>query len=318
MPSRRNHADFVAAQLQSPNAGSALTASWRRSMLRHGLDPSDLPAAERLSANALHERRELLGRFLHVAAPQFERLFSAVCPAGCNVMLTDADGIVLETRSRDSDAGQFQSWGLWQGTDWSEARQGTNGIGTCIAEGRPVIIHRDQHFGARNTEMSCVDAPIWGPDGRLIAALDVSSARADQTEAFNALIAAQVMQTARQIELAWFREAFPGARMVMLGEDRPDSAAILAVDRDDIAIGASRDARRELGLAREGGFEPRPVSDLLGREDDRSGFERAERAAVARALSRARGNVSAAARDLGVGRATLYRRMKRLGIDQGA
>jgi transcriptional regulator of acetoin/glycerol metabolism len=33
-----------------------------------------------------------------------------------------------------------------------------------------------------------------------------------------------------------------------------------------------------------------------------------------RALSRAQGNVSAAARALGIGRATLYRRMARLGI----
>ncbi|MDN3718375.1 helix-turn-helix domain-containing protein [Roseibium salinum] len=35
-----------------------------------------------------------------------------------------------------------------------------------------------------------------------------------------------------------------------------------------------------------------------------------------RALTRAGGNVSEAARALGVGRATLYRRMKRLGIGE--
>ena len=46
------------------------------------------------------------------------------------------------------------------------------------------------------------------------------------------------------------------------------------------------------------------------------GFERAERAAVIRALTRTQGNVSAAARNLGIGRATMYRRMKRLGLDE--
>ena len=40
------------------------------------------------------------------------------------------------------------------------------------------------------------------------------------------------------------------------------------------------------------------------------------RAAVVRALARAEGNVSKAARTLGIGRATLYRRMTRLRIGE--
>ena len=54
---------------------------------------------------------------------------------------------------------------------------------------------------------------------------------------------------------------------------------------------------------------------MIGGEAGPRGLERAERAALKRALARADGNVSAAARALGIGRATLYRRMKRLGLD---
>jgi transcriptional regulator of acetoin/glycerol metabolism len=61
---------------------------------------------------------------------------------------------------------------------------------------------------------------------------------------------------------------------------------------------------------------PIPASDLFGRGDGPSGFEKAERAAVVRALVRADDNVSDAARSLGVSRATLYRRMKRLGLTE--
>jgi transcriptional regulator of acetoin/glycerol metabolism len=57
-----------------------------------------------------------------------------------------------------------------------------------------------------------------------------------------------------------------------------------------------------------------PASDLFGRDDGATGFEKAEKAAVNRALSRSKGNVAEAARRLGIGRAPLYRRMKRLGI----
>lgn len=313
---QRSHADLVAEQSQSKSATSALAASWRRSLIRHGLDPGDRRAPPRLSHAELSERRLAMDRFLHVAAPQLDQLFGIVGLSGCNVLLTDSTGVVLDQRVGDGDAEQFRDWGLWQGADWSEAVQGTNGIGTCLAERRQVTIHRDEHFRTRNTGMSCMDAPIWGPDGHLLAALDVSSARADQTERYNRLISAQVMQTARAIEAVFFRASFPNARIVLASTDPADPTVLLAVDQDDLAIGATRSARRALGLEREGAIRPRPAADLLGRQDEMRGFDKGERAAVARALARADGNVSAAARALGIGRATLYRRMSRLGLTE--
>ena len=309
------HADYVAQKSQSNSATSALAASWRRSLLKHGLDPSDARRPERLTLEELSQRRQAMDPFLRVAGPQLDQLFNLVGLSGCNVLLTDANGVVLDQRVNGADAEQFRDWGLWQGAIWSEAAQGTNGIGTCLAEGRQVTIHRDEHFHTRNTAMSCMDAPIWGPDGLLLAALDVSSARADQTERYNRLISAQVAQTARAIEAVFFRASFPDARIVV-ADDTPDAAVLLAVDKDDLAIGATRAALRALGLEREGAIRPRPAADLLGRGDDLTGFDKAERAAVARALARTDGNVSAAARALGIGRATLYRRMARLGLTE--
>ncbi|TNC01307.1 GAF domain-containing protein, partial [Paracoccus marcusii] len=276
----RNHAELVAAQSQSRSATSALAASWRRSMLKHGLDPADRRRPDRLSDSELADRHQAMQAFLNVAGPQLDQLYNLVGLSGCNVLLTDAHGIVLDQRVSDADAQQFRDWGLWQGADWSEAAQGTNGIGTCLAEGRQVTIHRDEHFRTLNTAMSCMDAPIWGPDGRLLAALDVSSARADQTERYNRLISAQVAQTARAIESLFFRMSFPDARIVVASDDQGEQAVLLAVDKDDLAIGATRAARRVLGLEREGTIRPRPAADLLGRQDDLTGFDRAERAAV--------------------------------------
>lgn len=313
-----HHADHVAAALQSKRATSALAASWRRSSLKHGLNPSDARAPDRLTKTELDARLEAMAGLIRVAGPQLDQLYTIVCLSGCNVLLTDAQGIVLDHRVSDGDAGQFRDWGLWRGSNWSEAVQGTNGIGTCLVEGRQVTIHRDEHFHTRNIALSCMDAPIWGPDGRLAGALDVSSARADQTERYNRLIGAQVAQAARAIEAVFFRASFPDARIVMASDDHPDAAVLLAVDRDDLAVGATRAARRLLGLEREGAIRPRPASDLLGRQDGLEGFDRAQHAAVVRALARAGGNVSAAARALGVARATLYRRMTRLGIGENS
>jgi transcriptional regulator of acetoin/glycerol metabolism len=315
---RKNHIDKVLSTVESGSAAarSTLAASWLRSVKHHGLDPAEHRAPQRICASELQRRHEQKERFMLVAAPKLDQLFGLVGNSGCGVLLTDESGVVLDQRCADADADTFQDWGLWSGADWSEAAEGTNGIGTCLTERRQVTIHRDDHFFARNIGMSCMDAPIFGTDGSVVAALDVSSARADQTEAFNRLIGATVAQTARQIEADFFRASFPEARIVIANSSETDSAVLLAIDSDDIVIGATRGARKSFGLEAQGTLKPRPAADLFGNEDGPSGFEKAERAAVMRALARAEGNVSRAARALGIGRATLYRRMKRLGITE--
>lgn len=314
---RTRHADKIieATQSSSAAARSQVAASWHRSAIKHGLDPDEARAPERVEQADLDHRRAALDKFMIVASPRLDTLFSLVGQSGCAVLLTDAEGIVLDQRISDGDASVFESWGLTAGADWSEAHQGTNGIGTCLTENRRVIIDRDEHFFARNIGMSCIDAPIYGADGSVVAALDVSSARADQTEAFNRLISAQVGQTARAIEEAYFRAAYTSGRILVAEGGDSEAAVLLAVDQDDLVIGATRAARTIFGLQKTGAIAARPAADILGREEGPTGFEKAERAAVVRAIARADGNVSQAARQLGVGRATLYRRIKRLGLD---
>ncbi|MFC7704261.1 GAF domain-containing protein [Plastorhodobacter daqingensis] len=311
------HIERVIRSLSSGSAAarSRLAASWQRSWQKHGLDPAQTPRRAPDTVR-LRERRDQLGPVLAVAAPRLNELFVMLGQCGCGVLLTDAEGVVIDSRCAAGDADVFRNWGLTPGTDWSEAAQGTNGIGTCLAERRAVTIHRDQHYLAGNIGMSCIDAPIFGPDAALVAALDVSSARADHTEGFNRLIEAMVAQVAHQIESELFRSAFSRHRILLAGTGGDaQSAALLAVDDDDVVVGATREARRLHGLELAGTIRPRPIADVLGRSGTGEGLVRAERAAVIRALTRADGNVSQAAQALGMSRATLYRRMKRLGID---
>ena len=314
------HIETVIQRVQSKSAAarSRVVASWGRSMLAHGLDPAHAKVQQFRAASEIATRRDAMGRVMMIAAPKLDRLFELVGASGCGIALSDSQGVIIDHRFSDADAPVFEGWGLGLGADWSEAAEGTNGIGTCLAEQRPLTIHRNQHFLARNTAMSCIDAPIYGADGTMIAALDVSSARADQTETINGLIAAMVSQTARKIEADNFRANFTNARIVVADHDDTDSAMLLAVDHDDLIIGATRGARKAYGFAVEGALAPTPAVDLFGREEGASGFEKAERAAVVRALVRAGDNVSDAARNLGVSRATLYRRMKRLGLTSAA
>ena len=311
----RLHIDKVARAVETDAAGarSRIAASWCRSMKKHGLDPSQQRLPEYLSASDIRVRTQAMGRVAAIAKPMLDRLFALVGNSGCCVVLTDNQGVVIDHRFQNADAQVFRDWGLGAGADWSEASQGTNGIGTCLTERRNVVIHRDEHFMASNIAMSCIDAPIYGAEGDIVAALDVSSARVDQTETMNGMISELVRQAARSIEARNFQDKFGDVRVITLN-DNSDGASLLATDADDIVIGATRAARRAFDLKAAGALKPVPLGDLIGQDKTSKGFARAQRAAVMRALVRADQNVSVAAKALGVSRATLYRRMKVLGI----
>ncbi len=303
------HTRAVEAALASGAAArSPVAASWSRSARLHGLDPDRRRKPERMTAAELVQVAQRMEPMLRAAGPSLDRLFQAVGGVGCSVLLADTNGVPVERRGAASDDATFEEWGLWTGAIWDEAHEGTNGIGTALVEARAVTIHGADHFLARNTILSCTSAPVYDPEGRVAGVLDVSSCRADLTEGFLGLISNAVVEAARRIEADTFRLAFPKARIVLLPQSDRHPGAALAVDGDDLVIGATRGARAMLGLSGDLARSPRPAADLLGAGTPET-LEDAERAVLTRALARAGGNVSAAARGLGISRATFHRKI---------
>ncbi|MEW9855428.1 GAF domain-containing protein [Novosphingobium sp. M1R2S20] len=310
-----NHADRVLATVGSGQsaATSSIAASWCRSALHHGLDPGTQRRRERLDSNDLGHLLERNGELLAAAEPVLAALFGNVRSAGCCVILADIDGIVLDMRSAAGDQKVFESIGLQGGVSWSEASEGTNGIGTCLVEGRSLSVDQSEHFSSRNTGVSCIDAPVFGPNGELIGALDISSCRTNSRDSFIPLVTSLVQEAARQIERNFFCQSYADARILYAPDPLGRGSALLAVDKDDLLIGATRSARRKYKISQAQINSPSPVVDILG-VDRPTRFDDSERMVLRQALSRSRGNVSIAARALGIGRATFYRRMERVGL----
>jgi transcriptional regulator of acetoin/glycerol metabolism len=310
------HADrvYASAQQKSAAASSPIIASWCRCMTQYMLVPEEARAPLRLTEQEFREVTEQSARLIAEAADELDRLFQTVGKAGCCLLLTDQNGIALDRRGALTDDKDFYRLGLWPGSVWSEASVGTNGIGTALADERPVAIFRDQHFLSSNIRLSCTTAPIRDHRGQLAAALDISTCREDVNEMGLAILSQAVRDAAVRIKANLFRSAFPGARFVMVPSGASPAAALLAVDKDDLVLGATRaarvalrldDARIEAGLA---------ASDALNehRSEEGSDLLEAERAALRRVLSRTNGNVSQAATMLGISRATMHRKMKKL------
>ena len=307
---------YASAQQTSAAASSPIIASWRRCMTMHMLVPEEVRAPIRLTEAEFSAAREQSARLIADASEELDRLFLTIGKAGCCLLLTDRNGVALDRRGASGDDKDFHMLGLWPGAIWSEASVGTNGIGTAIADDRAVTVFRDQHFFSSNIRLSCTTAPIRDHRGQLAAALDISTCREDVNEMALAILSQTVKDAALRIETNLFRSAFPGARFVMVPASNHPSAALLAVDQDDLILGATRAARIALKLDDDAIAAGLAASDALHEDRDhgRSDLLEAERAALRRVLARTNGNVSQAAAVLGISRATMHRKMKRLAI----
>jgi transcriptional regulator of acetoin/glycerol metabolism len=221
----------------------------RGSRLVYGVDPIDSQAPRILTSIELKDFREPLDQLIFSAQEEMDQLYEVVREAGYAVLLCDGSGVAVEHRGEDARESQFEYWGTWLGGVWSEEVEGTNGIGTCIVEERPVTVHRSQHFRSRHINLSCSGAPVFGVDGRLIAVLDVSAIDPELSERAQALTGALTVRSARAIEERFFREQFRREWIVAVAPpEGGTSGMLLAIDGNQRIIGANRVARRSLLL----------------------------------------------------------------------
>ena len=238
------HLDQIESVLERGDLSSDLlevSGSWQRCASELLVKPDSQAAPNIVSDSELRIVREPLGKAIAYAREEIDRLYAIVRQEGYVVLLCNADGIAIYHRGDEAQADQFKYWGIWVGGVWSEKIEGTNGIGTCITEQRPILVHRDQHFRTRHTGLTCAGAPIFDPSGRLVLVLDASSMTADKSHTL-ALAATRV--AARGVEERLFRECFRNMWTIAAALlDDSDEALLLAVDSDLRMVGADRLAR---------------------------------------------------------------------------
>jgi len=256
---------------QSP-ISSAIGASWRRCMIDYSLDPARNQEPFVLDGNTLKEYRDRHEYLIQVASAEIDWLYDHIAMSGCALLLTDAGGIVLYEKADPTILETFRMAGLQLGADWSELRQGTNGMGTCIAENRPIIVHRDEHFRSCHIGLSCTAAPIHDPDGSLVAVLDASTLNAQGTRDTQTHVMALVHLSAKLIEKCLFLRHFQRSSVLRF-HARPEFVNLqhdgaLALASDATVIAADDMAMRLLGVGQR--------CELIGRRIDEIFDMRAE------------------------------------------
>lgn len=161
----------ASSDIAAPNR---ITRSWIRCLEEYKLDPGACNDPEVVSAADLRERQERLADMQAVANVEMANLYQQLAGSGYAIILTDRDGVLLNYFGDPAFTHAASKTGLMPGAVWSERVQGTNGMGTCLFERRPVTVHQDEHYLSRNIGLSCAAAPIFDHEGDLVGVLDAS------------------------------------------------------------------------------------------------------------------------------------------------
>ncbi|HWF98774.1 MAG TPA: sigma-54-dependent Fis family transcriptional regulator [Steroidobacteraceae bacterium] len=279
-----SHARYIQSVLrgtagnEGPGTPDYVKRSWLRCLTQYHLDPQSqrepyvLPRDERLA------RKERSLELVSFADAEMAHLYHQLAGSGYSIILTDRDGVLLDYYGDLSFRNAAFRTGLVLGAVWSEEHGGTNGMGTCLFERAPLIVHRDQHFFSRNTGLTCCAAPIFDYRGDLVAVLDASgeSDRAQQHTLVLVNMSAQMIEN--RLFLYRFKDEF-----VVRFHSRPElvgtwGEGIIALDAAGAIAALDRNALFQLGVKSASELTGAPLervfnislSALIGRSQKKS------------------------------------------------
>ena len=263
-PRRAQATDPALTSSAPPSAVDEISNSWHRCMAEYHVDPRDQSAPNVVTQSELKVSKEPVADIITHAREEIDRLYAIVRQEGYVVLLCNSSGIAIHHRGDESRADDFKGWGIWLGGVWSEEIEGTNGIGTCITEQRPLLVHCGQHYRSRHSKLTCAGAPIFDALGNLAGVLDVSAVATDSPDRPQQLALAATIASARAVEERLFREHFRHDWIVAaLPPDDTSPALLLVVDDDQRIIGADRVARQTFALDDKSLAAGTPLSTLF-------------------------------------------------------
>lgn len=148
--------------------------SWHRCLDGH-VAPDVASAPPPLEEGRFFDLRVKNDRLMHASMPLIQQTRELLSQTGTILLLTDPDGVILESAGDSRIVGPAGEVRLIPGCNWTELTCGTNAIGTSLALQQPVQIHGSEHFCSGIKQWTCSATVIRDPvDGTVLGVLDAS------------------------------------------------------------------------------------------------------------------------------------------------
>lgn len=182
----RRHRELQRALPGSPAAGPTLlaerlVASWQRSE-DYGVP---LDAIEPSFVGTLNDE----SLFFECGREVLTGLHQTLVNEPVSLMLTDADGLVLNRLSGDTALLRaLDKVHLAPGFAYAERTVGTNGLGLAIADRVPTVVRAEEHYAISLCTYTCAAVPVLDPvSGRLEGCVNLTTWSAQSSELLLAL-----------------------------------------------------------------------------------------------------------------------------------
>lgn len=152
-----------------PQVSSQVLASWRRSE-DYGVS---LEVVDPVFSGSFDQE----SLFFQCGQEVLSGLHATLAAEPISLMLTDADGLVLNRLSGDTSLLRaLDDVHLAPGFSYAEREAGTNGLGLALADRSPTLVRADEHYSASLCTYTCAAAPVLDPlTGRLEGAVNITT-----------------------------------------------------------------------------------------------------------------------------------------------
>lgn len=139
---------------------SIIKTSWKRCKDRK-VNP--LRRETTIDQELFYRKKEENAYLLQSSLPFMNELYYMFENDPISLVLTDSDGIILETKGNRHVLSKLEQLNFMPGGDWSEPTAGTNAIGTALEEKRPTQVFSAEHFCQGWHPWVCSSTPIFDP-----------------------------------------------------------------------------------------------------------------------------------------------------------
>ncbi len=330
----------------SPLVADWISDSWLR-CLSTGMQPHFQVAFDPLTQSHIRRTLDQNHELVQAAHPELERLGRAIAGTSFFALITDANGVVIDVGGAIDRHDRRVDAIARVGVELSEQSVGTTAISAALTEKKPVWLHRGEHFFKDTSVYSCAGAPLWNGQGECIGMLDLTGVMSQERPELKHLAALSSRSISnayllRQPHHLLLRMNWPGR---LLGDDND---GLLLLNDEGEVLGANMQARDMLniapgvqahandlfaipmGLLFDAACDSQPMDvplwsglnlqvrsqlqhacNNLQQPATTGALQQIQSAMISKAIAHAKGNVSQAAKALGISRATLYRKLSR-------